>query len=98
MRVAMTVVIGFALLLACKTTAKMSIVAEATETASAVFKASKDEARIKRDNIVSERLGELSAGPDLTVEELQPLKGIVKAAKADGSVTPEEADRILVEM
>jgi hypothetical protein len=34
----------------------------------------------------------------LTVEELQPLKRIVAEAKADGKVTMEEADRILVEM
>jgi hypothetical protein len=66
----------------------MKILLEATETASAVFKEAKDEARVKRDAAASERLGELSVGPNrLTVEELQPLKGIVVSAKADGKVT-----------
>jgi hypothetical protein len=77
----------------------MKILLEATETASAVFKEAKDEARVKRDAAASERLGELSVGPNrLTVEELQPLKAIVVSAKADGNVTLEEADHILIEM
>jgi hypothetical protein len=85
-------------LVACKSGAKLSIVGEATDTASAVFKAAKDEARIERDKVASEQLGRLAAGSALTVEELQPLKGLVAASKADGKVTPDEADRILVEM
>jgi hypothetical protein len=77
----------------------MKIVIEATETASTAFKEARDEARVQRDKVVSERLGELSVGPNrLTVEELQPLKATVASAKADGKVTLEEADRILVEM
>jgi hypothetical protein len=77
----------------------MSIALDATETASTVFKAARDEVRIKRDSVASERMGELLMGPKgLTVEELQPLKRIVAEAKADGKVTMEEADRILVEM
>ncbi len=77
----------------------MKIVLEATEAASAVFKEAKDEARVKRDAAASKRLGELSVGKNrLTVEELQPLKGIVVSVKADGKVTLEEADHILIEM
>ena len=77
----------------------MSIALDASETASTVFKEAKDEARIKRDSAASERLGELLVGPKgLTVEELQPLKRMVAEAKADGKVTLDEADRILVEM
>src|SRR5688572_28921158 len=75
----------------------MKIAVEATETASTVFKDLKDQARIKRDEEASRRLGELSVGSNrLTVEELQPLKAAVVAAKADGKVTLDEADRILV--
>jgi hypothetical protein len=77
----------------------MKIVGEATDTASKVFAEAKDEGRVQRDHVVSKRLGELSVGSNrLTVEELQPLKALTAAAKADGKVTPEEADRILVEM
>jgi uncharacterized membrane protein YebE (DUF533 family) len=90
---------GLVLVLAGCSAEAMGIVTEATETASRVFKEAKDEGRIQRDHVVSRRLGELSVGPNrLTVEELQPLKAIVAAAKADGKVTPEEADRILLEM
>ena len=77
----------------------MGIVLEATNTDSAVFKEAKDEPRIRRDSVASERLGELSVGPNrLTIEELQPLRRIVEQAKADGKVTLDEADHILVEM
>src|SRR5262245_58132427 len=77
----------------------MSIVTEATEAASAVFREAKDDARIERDHVASRRLGELSIGPNrLTLEELQPLKAAVVAAKVDGTVTLDEADRILIEM
>lgn len=76
-----------------------SIAIDATETASAVFKQAKDDARVKRDEVASKRMGELSVGPRaLTAKELQPLKALVAAAKADGEVTLEEADTILVEM
>ena len=75
------------------------IVTEATDTASTVFRERKDEARIQRDHAASSRLGELSVGPNrLTVQELQPLKAAIVSAKADGTVSPDEADRILVEM
>src|SRR5688572_12087917 len=77
----------------------MRIAVDATETASTVFKDAKDHARIKRDEDASRRLGELSVGANhLTVEELRPLKAAVVAAKADGKVTLNEADRILIEM
>lgn len=77
----------------------MGIALDATETASTVFKEVKDEPRIKRDAAASERMGELLMGPKgLTAEELQPLKKLVAEAKVDGRVTPEEADKILVEM
>lgn len=75
------------------------ITLEATETASTVFKQAKDDGRVKRDAVASERLGYLLVGPKgLTAKELQPLKETVRAAKADGKVTLDEADRILVEM
>ena len=77
----------------------MRIVLEATETASTVFKDARDDGRVKRDEVASKRLGELSVGPNrLTVGELQMLKVAVQAAKADGQVTLEEADQILIEM
>ena len=77
----------------------MKIVLEATETASTVFKEANDDARVKRDAVASKRLGELSVGSNrLTVEELQPLKAAVLSAKADGKVTLDEADHILIEM
>jgi hypothetical protein len=76
----------------------MKITLQATDTASTVFKEVHDEARIKRDADASRRLGELCGANRLTAAELQPLKRIVAETKADGKVTLEEADRILVEM
>ena len=77
----------------------MAISSEATETAATVFKEVKDEERIKRDRVASKRLGQLSVGFNyLTVKELQPLKKAVVDAKADGKVTFDEADLILIEM
>src|SRR5262245_38533313 len=77
----------------------MGIVLDATSTASRVFKEAKDEERVRRDKVASERLGELSVGPQrLTVAELQALRKAVQDAKADGKVTLAEADHILIEM
>jgi hypothetical protein len=77
----------------------MNISIEATDAASAVFKVAKDEARIRRDAGASKRMGQLSVGWNrLRVEELQGLKALVASAKADGIVTLDEADQILVEM
>jgi cell division septum initiation protein DivIVA len=85
-------------LVACSAEA-MQIVTDATETASTVFEEAKDDARIQRDHVVSRRLGGLSVGSNrLTVQEPQPLRAAVAAAKADGKVTLDEADRILIEM
>jgi hypothetical protein len=72
--------------------------AEATKTASTAFKDAKDDARVKRDAIASKRLGELAGSNRLTIEELQALKAAVVSAKADGKVTLDEADQILIEM
>jgi hypothetical protein len=76
----------------------MKTTLEATDTASTVFKEARDEVRIKRDADASRRLGELCGRNQLTAAEVQPLERIVSEAKADGRVTPEEADHILVEM
>ena len=63
--------------------AETKVVMEATDTASTVFKETKDEERIQRDHVVSRRLGELSVGSNrLTMGELEPLKAAVAAAKA----------------
>jgi hypothetical protein len=76
----------------------MEISLEATEAASSVFKRLGDEARIARDARASRRLGQLCGSNQLATGEVQALKRIVAEAKADATVTPEEADRILVEM
>ena len=83
---------------ACSPSA-ISISLEATETVAPIFAAAKDQGRVMRDRVASKRLGELFFGRNyLTAEELQPLKKVVADAKADGKVTLEEADKILVEM
>jgi uncharacterized membrane protein YebE (DUF533 family) len=76
----------------------MKVTLEATDTASGAFKAVHDDPRIARDARASQRLGELCGSNQLPSAEVQLLKRIVAEAKADGKVTVEEADRILVEM
>jgi hypothetical protein len=76
----------------------MKVSLEATDAASTVFKKARDEGRIARDKKASHRLGELCGSGRLTAADVEPLKRVVAEAKADGSVTLEEADRILVEM
>ena len=98
-RARFSLVVALVLALAGCSAEAMKIVVEATDTASTVFREAKDEARIRRDHDASGKLGQMSIGANrLTVEELQTLKRIVAEAKADGRVTPEEADRILIEM
>ena len=95
----LSVGLGTSLICAACSPDAISISMEATDTVAPIFAAAKDMERIERDRVASKRLGQLSFGVNhLTVEELAPLKKAVADAKADGKVTFEEADRILLEM